>query len=279
MLARSASEVLSNHIGGARSVLPHPHVERPAKAKRKSALGLVELHRGHTDIHHDAVNRRDDTLRRRRLRPDWKSDPRPGSADRRRTLNEVKTRRMISRAVAVDADDLGARDIENHPAVAAGAKGRVDIDAAIARRQLQIHGLDGPVPGYDAQKSWNRRTRVMPRPRRGIGVLPRKNATPSGALRLKYLRLGADFSDSKRAQRGVRTPGSARPGLPPLMSRMGYDGLPWHSNWEYERQNGALAVPKPVRHFTSLVTAVSVKKALTVPFQRIRGVFSRIIRL
>ncbi len=50
---------LGDHIGRARSILPHPHVERTAEPKRESALGLVELHRGYPDIHHDAVDRRD----------------------------------------------------------------------------------------------------------------------------------------------------------------------------------------------------------------------------
>ena len=43
-------------------------------------------------------------------------------------------------AVAVDADDAGARDVQDHPAIAAGPEGRVNIDAAVARVQ-QRHGL------------------------------------------------------------------------------------------------------------------------------------------
>ena len=37
--------------------MAHPHVERAAEPKRKAALGLVELHRGYADVHHDAVDR------------------------------------------------------------------------------------------------------------------------------------------------------------------------------------------------------------------------------
>ena len=37
--------------------MAHPHVERAAETKREAALGLVELHRGHPDIHHDAIDR------------------------------------------------------------------------------------------------------------------------------------------------------------------------------------------------------------------------------
>ena len=48
-----------DHIRRGRSVMTHPHVERALKPKRKAALGFVELHRGHPDVHHDAVDRTD----------------------------------------------------------------------------------------------------------------------------------------------------------------------------------------------------------------------------
>ncbi len=45
-----------NHICRRRAVLAHPHVERAAQTKREAAIGLVELHRGHPDVHHDAID-------------------------------------------------------------------------------------------------------------------------------------------------------------------------------------------------------------------------------
>ena len=49
---------LGDHVGCGRTVLPHAHVERALAAKRKAATGFVQLHRGHADIHHDAIDRR-----------------------------------------------------------------------------------------------------------------------------------------------------------------------------------------------------------------------------
>ena len=50
---------LRDHIRRGRAVMAHPHVERAAEPEREAALGLVELHRGDADIHHDAVDRID----------------------------------------------------------------------------------------------------------------------------------------------------------------------------------------------------------------------------
>ena len=45
-----------HHIGGARPLAAHPHVERPVEPEREAALRLVELHRRDADIEHDAVD-------------------------------------------------------------------------------------------------------------------------------------------------------------------------------------------------------------------------------
>ena len=45
-------------VGRARAVAPHAHVERAVEPERKSARGLVELHRRNAEIEHDAVDRR-----------------------------------------------------------------------------------------------------------------------------------------------------------------------------------------------------------------------------
>ena len=48
-----------DHVRRGRAVMAHPHVERATEAKREAAFGLVELHRGHPDVHHDAIDRVD----------------------------------------------------------------------------------------------------------------------------------------------------------------------------------------------------------------------------
>ena len=71
-----------HHVGGARPVAAHAHVERTVEAEGEAALGLVELHRGDAEIEHDAVDGvvAAGCARRRR---DWRSGPRPASAGRR----------------------------------------------------------------------------------------------------------------------------------------------------------------------------------------------------
>ena len=46
---------LRHHVRRRRPIMAHPHVERTAEPERKTALGLVELHRGNADVHHNAV--------------------------------------------------------------------------------------------------------------------------------------------------------------------------------------------------------------------------------
>ena len=82
---------LRHHIRRGRAVMAHPHVERAAEPERKAALGLIELHRGDADVHHDAVDAHRRPARRRPRR-DWRSDLRPGSAGRRRDRPD-RTRR------------------------------------------------------------------------------------------------------------------------------------------------------------------------------------------
>ena len=49
-------------IGRAFAFLAHSHVERAVSRKGKAATGLVELHRGHADVHHYPVNPRNSGL-------------------------------------------------------------------------------------------------------------------------------------------------------------------------------------------------------------------------
>ncbi len=56
MLARSRSPAVATTSAALGPSLRHPHVERTVEAERKSALGLVELHRRDADIEHHAVD-------------------------------------------------------------------------------------------------------------------------------------------------------------------------------------------------------------------------------
>src|SRR6185437_537185 len=53
-----------------------------------------------------------------------------------RAIDQIEATRNRG-AVAVDSDNAGSRDIEQHPAVAAGAEGGVDINAAGMGRELR----------------------------------------------------------------------------------------------------------------------------------------------
>jgi hypothetical protein len=118
-----------DHVRRGRAIMAHPHVERAAQAKREAAIGLVELHRGHPDIHRDAVDRCD-ALRGANLSEVGESvlNQREPAA---RLVDQIESGRYRG-PVAVDADDTGARGVEDGPAITAGAKGGIDIDAAVA---------------------------------------------------------------------------------------------------------------------------------------------------
>ena len=135
-----------DHIGRGRAVMAHPHVERTVEAKREAALGLVELHRGHPDIHHDAVDRRD-TLRGADLGEIGEAVLDQGQPAVR-PIDQIEAAGNGG-AVAVDADDPGSRDVEDGAAVAAGPEGGVDIDAAVARARAS-RPPRGQAREYDA---------------------------------------------------------------------------------------------------------------------------------
>ena len=81
MLARSRSEARAITSAALGPVAAHAHVERAVETEREAALGLIELHRGHADVEHDAVDRLDGRTGARPRR-DWRSGPRPASAAR-----------------------------------------------------------------------------------------------------------------------------------------------------------------------------------------------------
>src|SRR5712692_7025858 len=105
-------------------------------AERKSALGLVKLHRGDAEVEDDAVDQGfAGALRHgRKARKSVLHQDEPAGG----RLHEIGGSRDRA-AVAVDADDLAIRGGDNFAAVAASAEGGIDIDAAGADRE-EFHG-------------------------------------------------------------------------------------------------------------------------------------------
>ena len=109
--------------------MSHPHVERAIEAERKTAAGLVDLHRGHPDIHHHAV----DGMRALRganfgeIGEPILDQGQPAV----RSIDKVESARDGG-AVAIDADHARIRRIEDGLGITAGAKGGIDIDPAVA---------------------------------------------------------------------------------------------------------------------------------------------------
>ena len=126
MLARSRS-LPRDDVGGARTVAAHAHVERAVVAEGEAALGVVELHGGDAEIEHHAVDRVEAALgatpSRLEKRPST-SVSRPPAA-----CTSSAPERDGAR-VAVDGDDR-SRGRQHGAAIAAGAEGGVDIDAAV----------------------------------------------------------------------------------------------------------------------------------------------------
>src|SRR5690606_35891307 len=90
-----------DHVGRARTLALHAHVERAVVTERKAALRLVELHRGDAYVEDDAV---DLALGRRVERGEAAMDEPEPPADLR--LQHPAGRNRIG--VAVDRDDVGA---------------------------------------------------------------------------------------------------------------------------------------------------------------------------
>src|SRR5450631_940632 len=145
-----------DHIRRGRTIAAHPHVEGPAEPKREAAIGFVELHRGYPDIHHDAVERRN-ALRRTNT-GEIRKPVLDQSEAAARSVNQIEPARNGS-PVAVDADNAGSSDLEDGPAVTAGPKGGIEINAAVAGAQHLLrlaakHGnmmrgrrIHAPAPG------------------------------------------------------------------------------------------------------------------------------------
>ena len=215
-----------DHVGRGRAVMAHPHVERAAEPEREAALGLVELHRGHADVHHHAIDR-GMALRCADVGEIGEAvldqrEPAVGSIDQ---IEAARNRR----AVAVDADDAGSGDVEDGAAVAAGAEGGVDIDAAVAGAEHldRLAAEDGNMA---------RRSRVHA-PAPGVvqrGKLWKLDANGPIAPQMSALRRAFPVEKHRSPN-----PGQAR--LPIPLTRiatpdfpMEFAGLPW----DFERQCG-----------------------------------------
>ena len=84
----------------------HAHVERPVAAEREAALGLVELHRRHADVEHDAV---DASSKPASATTRSRSPKRPGTSTSRPFAFSTSAGAAGDRiGIAVDRDDAGA---------------------------------------------------------------------------------------------------------------------------------------------------------------------------
>ena len=226
--------------------MAHPHVERAAEAKREAAIGLVELHRGHPDIHHDAVDRQN-ALRCANLGQIGKAvlDQRQPAV---RLIHQIEPGRDRC-AVAVDADHPCAGEIENGPAVAAGPEGGVDIDAAIA-------GLEH-FDGFAAQHgNMTRGVRIhaqaqeqtpeqAPEGVRPVEVILDANGPIAPQMSTLCRAFPVEKPPIERTGRGAMAD-PPRAQSQTLISRRNLVGCHGISS-----VNGASAAPKPVRLFTT----------------------------
>src|SRR5712691_5330051 len=241
-----------DHIRRGGAIMAHPHVERAAEAKREAALGLVELHRGHPDIHHDAVDRINSL-----------SGANPGeirkfvldqSEPAVRSINQIESARN-SRSVAVDADDSGSGGVEDRPAVAAGPKGGIDINAAVAGAQ-HLHRL----AAKDRNMAGGRRIHA-PAPEAVRQRRWKLDANGPIAPQMSVLRRA--FRLEKPVQGTISGP--SRPISQALSST--WNLLRCHG---ISSVNRFAAVPQTGSARHHLVTAVSIKKALMRPIQKPR---------
>ena len=123
---------LRHHVSSARPVGAHAHIKRTIEPEREAALGLVELHRGHAEIEHDAVHRRVAEFFRDAIeRGEALLDQRESATGRLDQAGAIRHGALV----AIDTDDLGVGGGEDRAGVAASTEGAVDVDAAVANIQ------------------------------------------------------------------------------------------------------------------------------------------------
>ena len=137
--AELALRQAGDEVGGGFAVAAHPHVERSVLAERKPALGLVELHRRDAEVEGDAGDRP------RLERPEQPLHVAERAGDQGQAAAVLRRQRLAALdrvGVAVDAEHAAARGAEDRLAIAAGAKGRVDIDRVVARAERGQNRVD-----------------------------------------------------------------------------------------------------------------------------------------
>ena len=236
---------LRHDIRRRRPVMAHPHVERTAEPEREAARRLIELHRGHADIHHDAVHRRR-TLRRADVCKIGESvldqgQPAAGPIDQIESAGN-------GRPVAVDADDPGSRDSEDRAAVAAGAEGRVDIDATVP----DIEHFDR-LAAENGDMAWRSRAHA---PSPGVFQPAKWKMDANGPIAPQISALRQAFPAKKPRTGTIAASGPASRPLISGRNLLGCHGI--------SSAKEGLGRPQPGSALHHLVTALSVKKALMI---------------
>ncbi len=153
MSARSRSAACATTSAALGPSRAHAHVERTVEPEREAALGLVELHRGHAEIEHDAVHRGVAEFFRDAIeRGEALFDQREPAAGRLAPGRRRCATALWSRSMPMTCGIGGGED---RAAVAAGAEGAVDVDAAVANIQELERGPreHGNVTGRSASDS------------------------------------------------------------------------------------------------------------------------------
>ena len=147
-----------DHIGRARAVAAHAHVERSVEAEGEAALGLIELHGRDAEVEHHPVGFREAGIVRGVIEIGKPLlDQREAAIGALHQIRAGRDRALI----AIDADNFAIGGGEDGARIAAGAEGGVDIDAAVMhvehgkRRGAQHRNMAG-CPACDSRNSCRR---------------------------------------------------------------------------------------------------------------------------
>jgi hypothetical protein len=125
-------------VGGGLTLIGHPHVQRPVAHEGEAALGLIQLHRGHADVEHRAVEAGPSAIR------EGLGEARERGPHQGKPAGEVVGHGLgvgLYGRVAVQGDDLGPGR-QDGAGIAAGAEGGVDHRLAGPGRQGLEHLCD-----------------------------------------------------------------------------------------------------------------------------------------
>ena len=126
---------LVDQLGGADPLPGHAHVERPVGGEGEAALRILELVRRQAEIEHDAVETRDARIAEqlRHVAEAAGEHGEPGFPGGQPAPPCDRGR------VAVEREHATGAGRQDRPGVAAGAEGRVQIDAARAHGERRQH--------------------------------------------------------------------------------------------------------------------------------------------